>query len=287
MKTILVTGGAGFIGSNLCEELVKNPKNRVISIDNYSTGSKQNHIEGVEYYDMDTRHILSLRTHSPDLIYHFGEYSRVEQSFSDFDKVWDYNVNGTKAVLEFARINESKLIYAGSSTKFGDNGANSSPYAWSKSNNTTLVQNYSDWYKLNYAIVYFYNNFGEREISHGTYATVIGKFLEKMKMGESVEITSPGTQLRNFTYVKDTVKALISVGMYGNGDGYCIGNPETYSILDIANILGLKYSIMGEHRGNRMTAGLNLEKIHEFGWTPTLSLREYLEKEKLKLSSPI
>lgn len=275
-KTILITGGAGLIGSNLCEELVKDSNNRVISIDNYSTGSRQNHVPGVEYYDLDTRHIASMRTHSPDLIYHLGEYSRVEQSFSDFDKVWDYNVAGTKAVLEFARVNDAKLVYAGSSTKFGDNGANSSPYAWSKSNNTTLIQNYSDWYKLNYAIVYFYNCYGPREISTGPYATLIGKFKEAYVKGEKFQITSPGTQLRNFTHVKDIVAGLILVGNSGTGDGYGIGHPDSYSILDIAKMFGSEYVMTPGKRGNRLTASVVTDKTRELGWTPSHFIEAYI-----------
>lgn len=276
MRTIYVTGGAGFVGSNLCEELIKDKSNRVISIDNYSTGSRQNHIEGVQYYDMDTRYISSLRTHVPDIIYHLGEYSRVEQSFSDFDKVWDFNISGTRAVLEFARVNNSKLIYAGSSTKFGDNGPDSSPYAWSKSSNTTLVQNYSNWYGLNYAITYFFNAFGPREISTGPYATLIGKFKEMYTRGETFQITAPGTQLRNFTHVKDIVSGLLLVGESGYGDGYGIGNPNSYSVLDIAKAFGSDYAISDGKRGNRLSATVETEKTRALGWEPKYSVLEYI-----------
>jgi UDP-glucose 4-epimerase len=284
-KNILVTGGAGFIGSNLCEELVKDPGNRVFSIDNYSSGSCQNHVPGVEYFDLDTRYMNSFNACTPDLIYHLGEYSRVEQSFADHQKVWDYNINGTRAVLEYARKWNSKLIYAGSSTKFGDNGANSSPYAWSKSSNTTLVKNYGDWYGLKYAITYFYNNYGPREIAYGPYATVIAKFLNAYRNEEKVHITAPGTQLRNFTHVSDTVRALVLVGAHGQGDNYGIGQSESYSIIDIANILELEYDMTHHHPGNRMDANIDTTKMADLGWYPRRFVKDYLEQAKINFTS--
>ncbi len=146
-KKILVTGGAGFVGSNLCRALVKDPKNKVFSLDNYFTGSRENHIEGVTYIEGSTEYIFELVDFAPDLVYHLGEYSRVEQSFDDIDKVLLFNKVGTSKVLEFCRRHKCKLVYAGSSTKFGDGGIgrNQSPYAWSKSSNTELIKNYGDW----------------------------------------------------------------------------------------------------------------------------------------------
>ena len=183
---ILVTGGAGFVGSNLCEALAKDPQNDVYSLDNYFTGSRDNHVPGVTYIEGSTEHIFELINFTPDLIYHLGEYSRVEQSFEDIDKVLLFNKIGTLKVLEFCRKRACKLVYAGSSTKFGDGGMgkDQSPYAWSKSSNTELVKNYGNWYGLEYAIVYFYNVYGKREIRTGKYATLIALFTEKMKKGE-------------------------------------------------------------------------------------------------------
>src|SRR3989344_5095732 len=171
-KTILVTGGAGFIGSHLIEELVKNKNNKVISLDNYFTGKKENHIEGAEYIDGETKDIETLITEIPDIVYHLGEYSRVLTSFDDIDLVWRLNKEGTFKVLEFCRKNNVRLIYAGSSTKFGEfdeveDGENQSPYAYFKATNTNLVNNYGNWFGLDYAITYFYNVYGEREIKEG------------------------------------------------------------------------------------------------------------------------
>lgn len=275
MASILVTGAAGFIGSNLVKELVR-LKYKVTCIDNYSTGSRSNHVEGAEYFDLDTRHIASLRIASPDIIFHLGEYSRVEQSFADFDKVWDYNVYGTKEVLKYARANRSKLIYAGSSTKFGDNGSNSSPYAWSKANNTEFVKNYSDWYGLNYAITYFYNVFGPNEIKTGPYATLIAKFLELYRLDQEFEITSPGTQLRNFTHISDIVSGLLLVGELGTGDGYGIGHPNSYSIIEVAGMFKHPYKLTPEKSGNRMFASVVTDKIRELGWSPKVNLPDYI-----------
>jgi UDP-glucose 4-epimerase len=276
-KNVLVTGGAGFVGSNLCAKLIQNGYT-VNVVDNYSTGSVENHVDGVCYHNMDTRDILQLKIDPPDIIYHLGEYSRVEQSFDDFDKVWEYNISGTHKVLEYARINKSKLIYAGSSTKFGDIGSNSSPYAWSKSSNTTLVKNYAEWFGLEYAITYFYNNYGPNEISTGPYATLIAKLKDLYLHGEKFGITSPGTQLRNFTHVDDTVAGLILVGSLGYGDDYGIGHHDAYSILDVQKMFGCDFEMLPEKRGNRLSAPVLTDKIKALGWVPKKNLKTYISE---------
>jgi UDP-glucose 4-epimerase len=232
----------------------------------------------VEYFDLDTRHIASLRIVIPDIIFHLGEYSRVEQSFADFDHVWDYNVHGTKEVLKYARAHRARLIYAGSSTKFGDNGSNSSPYAWSKANNTEFVKNYSNWYGLNYAITYFYNAYGPNEIQTGPYATLIAKFLELYHQNKEFQITSPGTQLRNFTHVSDIVSGLILVAGSGVGDGYGIGHPDSYSIIEVAEMFNHPYKLTPEKTGNRMTASVVTDKVRELGWVPRVNLPDYIDE---------
>ncbi len=160
-KTILVTGGAGFVGSHLCERLA-GQGHRVISLDNYSTGSPANHVSGVEYRTGHTKDIALYVSEVPDIVFHLGEYARTEKSFEDIELVWDQNKIGTLAVLEFVRRNKAKLVYAGSSTKFADGGAgrDQSPYAWSKATNTELVKNYGVWFGIQYAITYFYNVYG-------------------------------------------------------------------------------------------------------------------------------
>jgi UDP-glucose 4-epimerase len=276
----VVTGGAGFIGSHLCEELVRDKSNQVYSLDNYSTGSAQNHIDGVTYIKGETKDIASLVTFSPDLIYHLGEYSRVEQSFSDIEKVWEYNKLGTFSVLEFCRQHACKVVYAGSSTKFGDGGLgrSQSPYGWTKASNTELVENYGEWFGVPFAIVYFYNAYGKREIRSGKYATLIAIFAEKMKKGEPLTVVSPGEQKRNFTHVDDIVSGLILVGDHGYGDEFGIGSPESFSILEIAELFGGQIQMLPERRGNRMVADVITDKTQGLGWKPVHSIKQYIER---------
>ncbi|MEW5907943.1 MAG: NAD-dependent epimerase/dehydratase family protein [Patescibacteria group bacterium] len=279
-KTILVTGGAGFIGSNLIEQLVKDKKNKIISLDNYFTGLKENHIPGAEYREGHTKDIEKHISEKPDLIYHLGEYSRVEKSFDDIKLVWDLNKIGTFAMLEFCRKHNVKIVYAGSSTKFGDGGLgrDQSPYAWTKASNTELVRNYGKWFNLPYAIVYFYNVYGSREISTGSYATVIGIFKELYRQKKPLTVVSPGTQTRNFTHVDDIVSGLILVGNDGEGDDFGIGCNVKYSILDVARMFGSKIVMLPERKGNRMDSDIDTKKIEALGWEPRNDLKTYIKK---------
>ena len=279
-KTILVTGGAGFIGSHLIEALAKDKNNKVISLDNYFTGSKDNHIEGAEYIEGHSKQVSDLVKEKPDTIYHLGEYARVEKSFEDIKQVWDLNVPGTFAVLEFARECGAKLVYAGSSTKFGDGGLgrDQSPYAWTKATNTELVRNYGDWFDLDYAITYFYNVYGPRERS-GAFGTLIAIFAEKINNGESLTVNSPGTQRRNFTHVEDIVDGLIKVGEKGSGDEYGLGSDESYSILEVAEMFGGEIRMMPEIKGNRMNGKLDVRRAtNELGWSAKHNLPDYIKE---------
>ena len=279
-KKILVTGGAGFIGSHLCERLAKNKNYEVYSLDNYFTGNEANHIANVTYIRGNTSDIASLVTFNPDMIYHLGEYSRVEQSFDDMQKVWEYNKNGTFAVLEFVRKVGCKILYAGSSTKFGDGGLgrNASPYAWTKASNTELVKNYGTWFNISYAITYFYNVYGEREIQTGKYATLIALFKEKMKNGEPLTIVSPGTQKRNFTHIDDIINGLVLVGENGYGDEFGIGTDEAFDIKEVAELYDGKIIMLPERRGNRMIAEVVSDKTKALGWKPEKKLADYIEE---------
>jgi len=282
-KKILVTGGAGFVGSHLCERLTLDKNNDVYSLDNYFTGSTKNHVEGVSYIKGSTKDIAKLITFVPDMVYHLGEYSRVEQSFDDIDKVWEYNKDGIFAVLEFVRHAGCKILYAGSSTKFGDGGLgrSASPYAWTKATNTELVMNYGNWFNVPYAITYFYNVYGPREIQTGKYATLIALFKEKMRNDQSLTIVSPGTQIRNFTHIDDIIDGLVLVGEQGYGDEFGIGSPESYSIKDIAKMYGGEIEMLPERKGNRMVADVFTSKTKALGWDPKRTVKEYIEGIKV------
>lgn len=275
-KTIVVTGGAGFVGSHLCERLCKEG-NTVISLDNYFTGSKENHIPGVEYREGHTKDIATHVPETPDIVYHLGEYSRVEKSLEEPALVWDLNKDGTFGVLEFWRNKKCKLVYAGSSTKFADGGLgrDQSPYAWSKASNTELVRNYGEWYSLPYAITYFYNVYGPRERA-GAYGTVVEIFRQKKLKGEKLGVVSPGTQRRNFTHVFDIVNGLMLVGEKGEGDEFGLGDERSYSILEIAELFKVPVEMLPERAGNRMNSTVDVTKSKALGWNVEHGVAEYI-----------
>ena len=280
-KVILVTGGAGFIGSNLIERLVKDPQNDVYSLDIYFTGKESNHISGATYIKGHTKDIATLVTVIPDVVYHLGEYSRVAQSIEEPGTVWDLNMNGTASVLEFWRAHKFKLVYAGSSTKFsevrtdGVEGKDLSPYTWIKSANTDLVKNYGTWYDLSYAIVYFYNVFGPRELE-GTYGTVIEIFKQKYVQGEPLPVRLPGTQKRSYTHVDDTVDALLLVAEKGEGDGFGISSPRSYSIMEVAELFKTEIAMLPARSTSRPSSGVDTTKMESLGWKATRTLEDYI-----------
>lgn len=280
MEKVVVTGGAGFIGSHLCEKL-KN-KYEVYSIDNYFTGNERNHVDGVTYIKGSASEIDKHINFIPKDIYHLGEYSRVEQSFEDIEKVWEFNKLGIVGVLEFARKTGAKIIYSGSSTKFGDGGLGrtQSPYAWSKASNTELVVNYGHWFDVPFAITYFYNVYGDREIRKGKYATLIASFSEKMKNNEKLTVVKPGHQRRNFTHIEDIIDALMLIGENGFGDEFGIGAKESYSILEIAKMFGGEIELLEERKGNRMTADVMIAKTKSLGWKQKMNLEDYIKNMK-------
>ena len=275
-KLVLVTGGAGFIGSHLCARLVSDG-HRVIILDNYFTGSRDNHVSGVEYREGHTKDIEQHVPETPDLIYHLGEYSRVERSLTEPALVLDLNAQGTQGVVEFWRKRGCRLVYAGSSTKFADGGLgrDQSPYAWTKATNTELVRNYAQWYELPFAIVYFYNVYGPGERS-GKYGTVIEIFRQRRLAGEPLLVNAPGTQRRNFTHIDDIIDGLRLVGEKGEGDEFGLGAPESFSILEVAKLFGGEVQMMPEVKGNRMDGLVDTTKSRAIGWQPQRTLAEYI-----------
>lgn len=281
-KTILVTGGAGFIGSNLIERLVKDPMNKVVSLDNYFTGSEENHISGATYVEGHTKDIAKLIDFSPDIIYHLGEYSRVAQSMDEPDMVWELNIVGTCAVLDFLRKHPTcKLIYAGSSTKFADTrsdgieGKDLSPYTWAKATNTDLVRNYGEWYGLSYATVYFYNVYGPRETA-GKYGTVIEIFKQKYLEGKPLEVRLPGIQRRTYTHVSDTVDGLILAAEKAQGDGYGISSSKSFTILEVAKLFGTEIVMLPARKTSRPSSLVDTAQMEAIGWGETHHLEDYI-----------
>ncbi len=275
--TVVVIGGAGFIGSHLCRRLAQGPA-RVISLDNYFTGSRENHVPGVDYRTGHARDIASLVPETPDLVFHLGEYSRVEKSFDEPALVWDLNSVGTFGVLEYCRARpDAKLVYAGSSTKFGDGGLgrDQSPYAWTKAASTELLRNYGVWYGLRHAIGYFYNVYGPGERA-GDHGTVIEIFRQQALRGEPLTVVSPGTQKRNFTHVADIVEGLVLLGERGEGGDYGLGAPQSYSVLEVAAMFGGPVTMLPPRRGNRMDAELDTSRAAALGWRAVHCLPDYI-----------
>ncbi len=282
-KTILVTGGAGFVGSHLCRRLLEEG-NRVISLDNYFAGSRGNDVPGVECRDGHTKDIATFVPEKPDIIFHLGEYARVEQSVLEPDVVHDLNVVGTAAVIEYWRSRNAegyvcKLIYAGSSTKFGDGGMTpqTSPYAATKAANTIKVRDIGEREHLPYAVTYFYNVYGPGERA-GIYGTVIEWFKEMHVRGEPLTVVSPGTQQRNFTHVFDIVDALMVVGEKGKGDEFGIGAERAYTMLEVAHLFGGEVVMLPSRPSNRMTSALHTEKTRALGWEPMRDLASYIRE---------
>lgn len=281
MKLILVTGGAGHVGSHLIEELLQNPSNKVISLDNYFNGSKNNHIKGAEYRQGSTKDINKLVPETPDIVYHLGEYARVAPSIDEPDKVYDMNVLGTFAAIEFCRQRKvGKLVYAASSTKFASNGQErfKNPYSFTKANNVDLINCYGRWYNLPYAICYFYNAFGPRENGDGKYATLIAKFQKLYLENKPLTVVKPGNQKRNFTYVKDLAHGMILVGEKGQGDGYNLNNKKAYSVKKIAQAFGGPIEMVNGYPGRSKSGKTISNKARtELGWKTTVDIMDYIK----------
>jgi UDP-glucose 4-epimerase len=292
---ILVTGGAGFIGSALCKKLHEEG-HIVTSLDCYFTGKKSNHHEGVRYVEGHTKNILDIfKSEVFDLIYHLGEYSRVRHALPEPDVVYDLNVHGTHHMLQYwKKTNEAghvcKLVYAGSSTKFADTedtkdnlaGHNLSPYTAAKYYNSMMVQNYATWYKLPFAITYFYNVYGPGELD-GEYGTVVEIFRQNYLNNKPHKLNAPGTQGRNFTHIYDTVNALVLIGMKGEGDEHGIAADEFVSLLEIATQFGGAIEMQPQTKTSRSAAAVKNDKIKKLGWGQKHTLKEYIEDVKRNL----
>ena len=264
MRNILVvTGGAGFIGSNLIFKLLEFKKFKIISFDNYSSGSSVNHIKNkrVKYIKGHTKNIeILLKSYVSKIhsIFHFGEFPRIYQSFKKVNECFSSNIEGSSNVFNFALKNKIRLIYSATSASLGNKGAdmNLSPYAFSKAKNLELLENLKKWFKLRYEVIYFYNVYGERQICKGDMATVVGIFEDHFKKGKKLPVVRPGTQVRRFTHVHDTVKACIIAWRKNKCKHYSIANKQSYSIIQLAKLFKSKIRYLPVRKGERFASAL-------------------------------
>ena len=264
MRNILVvTGGAGFIGSNLIFKLLEFKKFKIISFDNYSSGSSVNHIKNkrVKYIKGHTKNLeILLKSYVSKIhsIFHFGEFPRIYQSFKKVNECFSSNIEGSSNVFNFALKNKIRLIYSATSASLGNKGAdmNLSPYAFSKAKNLELLENLKKWFKLRYEVIYFYNVYGERQICKGDMATVVGIFEDHFKKGKKLPVVRPGTQVRRFTHVHDTVKACIIAWRKNKCKHYSIANKQSYSIIQLAKLFKSKIRYLPVRKGERFASAL-------------------------------
>ena len=282
---IIVTGGAGFVGSNLIKLLLKKTNKKIISIDNYSSGNKDNHLKDkrVKYLKADTTDIeknlkkVKKKIHS---IFHFGEFARIYQSFKKFDECYNSNSIGTNAVFKFCLENSIKLVYSATSASLGNKGndKNLSPYAFTKSKNLELLENLKKWFNFKFEVVYFYNVYGPGQIKVGDMATVVGIFEDQYNKNKPITIVRPGTQTRRFTHIDDTINTCIEAWRKNKCVHYSISHKKSYSIKDLAKMFKTKITYLKPRLGERYASALtkisnNRKIIHKYG---KIDLKDYI-----------
>ena len=284
-KLLVVTGGAGFVGSNLIEFLIKKTSYKIISLDNYSSGSKKNHIKSkrVSYINGDTKDINKklIRYKSKiQTVFHFGEFSRIYQSFIQMNKCFQSNTIGTNAVFNFCLKNKIKLIYSATSASLGNKGKdkNLSPYAFTKSKNIEFLENLKKWFNFKYNVIFFYNVYGPKQISQGKMATVIGIFEDNYCKGKPLPVVKPGTQTRRFTHIKDTIEVCFKAWKSNKYNNYSVSNKESYSILQVAKMFKSKIKFLPKRKGERYASALTNRNLSNkiYKYYGKINLKDYI-----------
>ena len=282
---IIVTGGAGFVGTNLIKLLLKKTKYKIISIDNYSSGSKKNHIRNsrVTYIKGKTSNINKLIKNPNTIksIFHFGEFARIYQSFLKMSECIDSNSIGSHAVFNFCLKNKIKIIYSATSASLGNQGKdkNLSPYAFSKSKNLELLENLKKWFNFKYEVVYFYNVYGPHQICKGNMSTVIGIFEDHYKNKKPLPVVKPGSQTRRFTHINDTINICYMAWKKNLCRHYSVANKNSFSILSVAKMFGRKIKFLPSRPGERYVSALTNKNLSNkiYKYYGKINLRDYIK----------
>jgi len=282
---IVVTGGAGFVGSNLINLFLKKTKYKIISIDNYSTGLKKNHNNNkrVKYIKGDTKNISKILRNSKTInsVFHFGEFARIYQSFINMNECINSNSVGTNAVFNYCLKNKVKLIYSATSASLGSKGndKNLSPYAFTKAKNLELLENLKKWFNFKYEVIYFYNVYGPYQINKGKMATVIGIFENHYKSNKPLPVVKPGNQTRRFTHIFDTVEICYRAWEKNLCRHYSIANHKSHSILDIAKMFSKKIKFLPRRPGERYASALTNRNLSNkvYKYFGKINLRTYIK----------